>query len=184
MTAKLGIHWDDPSWPEGTNAAKKGENFRRAEVSRTLLRMIGRQEIPTFLLNDHDEFFPITDQIRLFFDLNIDIRKSMIGLHDLKGGLGWYAETDAKTLVTALNDMRAWNRKASTNDWLVFERLCRSEIEHAGLPATNEAILKNSIDRLAEHNPKVHEPNRSEALALISRLCEEYGKDDPAESEN
>ncbi len=108
----------------------------------------------------------------------------MVGLHDLKGELGWYAETDAKALATVLDNMRAWNTNDSVNDWLVIERIIRSEIEHFGFPDTQKILLDKILDKLTEHNPEAHLPSRSEALARISRFSKEYGKDDSAESEN
>lgn len=103
----------------------------------------------------------------------------MIGMHDLKNAPSWPAETDAKSLVDVLDKRRAWDTNESINDWFLFERISRSEIENCGLPRTKKILLEKTLDNLDEESPEAHSPNRTEALQLISRIFDEY-----RESEN
>jgi len=173
VLGRLTIPSEGKSNREGMRAFRRGCEFRRNAVSKILLTLITRQQIPAFLTDRHGDVRDIEDRVRLFDDLNIDLRKSQLGFHDLRQSPIWYAETDASKLVAALDDKQAWQTNRSKNDWLLIQRIAREIIEAEGLPELQETLFKRVVGQLP---PTFEEPARSDTLKLLSELLTEYGE--------
>ena len=179
QVGKLGAVPVDHNNKAGDRAFATGVKFRQKRISDKLLRIIIRGEIPVFVTDEHMRTTPIGDEIRLFYDLNIDVKRNVIGFHDLKSDLCWTAQIDASKLILGLEKNRVWAKKSSINNWLRIEKIAREIIEFTGLPQTQEQLHTSLSAMLAETYPDLHEPNKSEVMLMLSLLFEEY-----SESEN
>lgn len=177
--AKKVRHFDaalnEPQVTEGSVALQNGAIARRDRIERLLMRMIKRKEIIVTIYDHRMQGYELGDKMRLDATFKLNVESGIVGFNELTNGDAWDCCVDTKSLLTTLENTRAWETKAGPFDWLKIERYVRDLYETHGVPTTQSSYvsLVNEWHGLLFEDDQI-EPTRSTLNEMISKLHAEY----------